>query len=182
MPESRKQFITTNNDLPTRCDASGSVLGSACNVLLRVRFGKVLYRVTFIVLENMSCPVLVGTKLLNRHVDSIRCRKGIVELTCDNIPILGHHCSGALWRNPDKNFLEYHEYATLEDGSKVRTGVDNGLTSIRLASSCVLQPNSQTQFLVTSRMKGIIVTETNGSLSFKYGIRAMNIFHEVQEH
>ena len=66
MPEGWKQFITTNKDLPTLCDASGNVLGSACEVLLRVRFGNALYRVTFIVVDNLSCPVLVGTKFLNR--------------------------------------------------------------------------------------------------------------------
>ena len=67
-----------------------------------------------------------------------------------------------------KNFVEYQEYATFEDGSKVRTGVSNGLTSIRRASSWVLQPNSQTQVLVSSRMKRIIVTEPTGYFYVKY--------------
>ena len=76
---------------------------------MRVRFGNVLYRGTFIDSDSLFCPVLVGTKFLNRDVDAIRCHKGIVEFTGDNIPILGHHGSGEFWRNPDKNFVEYHE-------------------------------------------------------------------------
>ena len=107
LPEGWKQFITTNKDLPTLCDASGNVLASASEVLLRFRFVNAFYRVTFIVVDNLSCPVLVGTKFLNRHVDAIRCRKGIVEFTGDTIPILGNHCPGELWRNPDKNVVEY---------------------------------------------------------------------------
>ena len=83
--------------------------------------------------------------------------------------------------NPDKNVVENQEYATLENGPKVRTDVDNGLTSIRLASSCFLQPNSKTQVLVSSRMMGLIVTEPKGPLFVKYGFRAMNSDHEVRE-
>ena len=78
LPEGWKDFITTNKDLPTLCDASGHVLDTASEVLLRVWFGNALYRGTFIVMEKLSCPVFLGTKFLNRHVDAINFRKGTV--------------------------------------------------------------------------------------------------------
>ena len=47
--------------------------------------------------------------------------------------------------------------------------------------SCSPQPNSQTQVLVTSRMKGLIVNELKCSLSTKLGIRVMKSVHEAME-
>ena len=181
LPEAWNEFITTNKDLPTLCEASGHVLDTASEMLLRVRFGNALYRVTFIVVDKLSCPVLLGTKFFNRHVDAINCRKGTVQFTGDTIPILGHHAPGELWQDPDRNVSECQDFATLEDGTRVKTGCDHGLTFIRLSMSFTLQPNSQTQMLVTSRMKGLVVTEQKGSISTKLGIRFMNSVHEVME-
>ena len=69
----------------------------------------------------------------------------------------------------------------MEDGTRVKIGRDNGLTSIRLSMSCNLQLNSQTQVLVTSRMKGLIVTEPKGSFLTKLSIIVINSVHEVLE-
>ena len=181
LPKGWQDYVTTNKDLPTLCDASGHVLSTTSEVLLRVRFGNALYRVTFVVVDKLSCPVLLGTRFLNRHCDAIHCRKGTVAFTGDVLPILGRHAPGQPWQDPDRNVIEYHEYVTLQDGTTVRTGKDNGLTSIKLASQCVLPPTSQTQVLVTTRMRGLIVTEPKGSLSAKFHVRAMNSVHEVQE-
>ena len=45
-------------------------------------------------METLSCPVLVGSKFLNRHFDAIRRRKRIVEFTGDTLPIIGNHAPG----------------------------------------------------------------------------------------
>ena len=77
--------------------------------------------------------------------------------------------------------VEYHEYATWEDGAKVRTGREEKLTSISLANSCVLKPHSQTHVLVTTRLKGPIITEPKSALATKFGVRAMKNVNEVLE-
>ena len=121
LPTGWQKYVTTNKDMLTLCDASGHVLRTACEVLLCVRFGKTLYRVTFVVVDKLSCPVLLGTRFLNRHVDAIHCRKGIVQFTADVLPILGRHAPGQHWQDPDRQVIEYKEYVTLEDGTTVRT-------------------------------------------------------------
>ena len=181
LPEGWKKFITANKDLPTLCDATGHVLDTPYEVLLRVRFGNALYRVAFIVAEKLSCPVLLGTRFLNAHVDAINCRKGTVAFTGDTLPILGHHAPGERWFDPDKRIVEFQEYTTMEDGTKVKIGREKTMTHIRLANACDLKPHSQTTVLVTTRMKGLIVTEPKASLAHKFGVRIMNSVHEVTE-
>ena len=179
LPEGWRDLIATNKDLRTLCDASDHVLYTTSEILLRVRFINSFYRVTFIVLEKLSYPFFLRTKFLNRHIDAYRCRKGTVQFTGDTLSIFGNQALGELWRDRNRHVSEFQDFATLEDGKRVKTGYDNWLNSVLLAMSCTLPPNSQNQVLVTSHNKGLIVIEPKGSISTKLGIRVMNNFHEV---
>ena len=116
LPEGWKNFIAKKNNLPKLCDASGHVLDIASRVLWRVRFGNALYRLTFIVVEKLSLPVLPGTKFLNRHVDAINCRKSMVQFTGGTLPIVGHHAPGDLWRDPDRQVSEFQDFRPWKTG------------------------------------------------------------------
>lgn len=46
-----------------------------------VCFDNALYRVNLYVVENLTCPELVGTKFANSHIKEIWYRKGLVVFT-----------------------------------------------------------------------------------------------------
>ena len=89
LPPGWEQYVTTSKDLPILGDAGGHALNIQHEVVLRVRFGNSMYRVSFLVAEKLSVPIILGTQFTNRHVDAIRCILGRVDFAHDSIPILG---------------------------------------------------------------------------------------------
>lgn len=55
---------------------------------LWVRFGNTPYHMCFFVLSNLSCPVLLGTQLMNRNVEAIWFIQHTVPFTRAQVPIV----------------------------------------------------------------------------------------------
>jgi len=172
LPEGWERYVTTNRDLPTL-----GALQCRHEVLLRVRFGNALYRVKFLVVDNLACPLLLGTKFTNLHVEAIWCIRGRVQFTQDTLPIIGRGDATEPW---SEQKARISERATLETGEQVKVGDETAtLTRIRLARRLVIPPQSQAKVEVTTLLQGLIVTEPKHDVSDQYNVRVMNSVHEV---
>ena len=74
-------WLTKDTVLPTLGDANGRTLRLLGEIVLRIRFGNTAYRVPFNVAEKLAVEVIVGTRFMNRYVDSIECRNQTIRLT-----------------------------------------------------------------------------------------------------
>jgi len=131
LPQGWEAYVTCSGALPELGDAGGHRIKLTHEVILRVRFGNSLYRVAFLVAEKLSVPTILGTQFANRHVDAIRCIRGVVEFTRDSVPIIGHGSADKPWTSQDARIRQrelLHEEAQKHDDSGV-------LTRIRLAKS-----------------------------------------------
>ena len=177
LPDNWQDYITVDRALPRLGDANGNALSVCHEVLLRVRFGNALYRVPFLVVENLSCPVLLGTRFANRHIEAIWCRRGKVEFTQDVLPIIGTGKKLIPW---ESHRSTEHERATLRGGKSASIGDETAtLTRIRLIERVVIPASTQVRAHVSTLLQGLIVTEPKHDLSRRYGVRVMNSVHEV---
>ena len=176
LPPGWKGFVTGSTDLPALGDAGGHALNTLHEVLLRVRFGNALYRVSFLVVEKLAVPVVLGTQFTNRHVDAIRCIRGKVEFTRDTLPIIGHGAIDDPWSDSKARYVEtgskHKDEAAEHDESHL-------LTRIRLAKPLLIPAHTQKKALATTLLEGVIVTEPKHSVMQRYGVRVMNSVHEV---
>ena len=78
LPEGWQSFVVNDGPLPVIGDANGRAMSVVGKVSLRVRFGLALYRMEFIVVENLLYPVLLGIAFANKHIEAIWCIKGYV--------------------------------------------------------------------------------------------------------
>ena len=177
LPSGWERFVTSTKELPALGDAGGHALKITHEVLLRVRFGNALYRVTFLVVDKLAIPVLLGTQFTNRHVDAIRCIRGRIDFTRDSLPIIGRGDRSQPWR---EDGVRIAERTKLASGEEVTVGDESHtLTRIRLCRPCLIPPFTQKKAQVITLLQGLIVTEPKQSVSEKYGVRVMNSVHEV---
>lgn len=171
LPSGWRSCVIPDAELPDIGDANGNPLPVLTAVWLRVRFGNAQYKVPFLVVENLACPMLVGTHFTNRHVDAIWCRLGRIQFTRATLPILGRGTKAEPW-NPEKS-----------DDPALRppppTDESASLTGIRLARPVSIAPYTQVKAYVTTNMGGIIVTEPKHSLFQRHKVRIMNGVHDV---
>ena len=178
LPADWQAHITGNTNLPALGDASGNLLSATHEVLLRVRFANAVYRIPFVVVEKLTCPVLVGTQFLNEHVRAIRCIEQRIEFTQDTIPILGSGSRHTPWRDLRQR-LAARVHLTSDDNQ----ADDNTVTTvsrIRLTRAITLAPMSQTKAQVTTQLEGLIITEPKGDLATKRKVRVMNSVHDTR--
>ena len=141
LPKDWSDYITVDRALPRLGDANGRSLQVSYEVLLRVRLGNALYRVPFLVVENLSCPVLLGTRFANQHIEAIWCRKGKIEFTQDILPIIG---SGKKTKPWEDGRATISERAMLQNGETVSLGDETALlTKIRLTKRLYIPAKTQ---------------------------------------
>ena len=91
-PEDWQRFPVYDPKLPEIGDANGNLIHIEAVVQLSVRLGNMIYRVPFLVAEQLAVVALLGTSFMNKHVDHIWCRSQEIDLHqgC-TIPILQAH-------------------------------------------------------------------------------------------
>ena len=72
-------WLTKDAVLPMLGDANGRPLRLLGEIVLRIRFGNVTYRVPFIVADKLAVEVIVGTRFMNRYVNAIECRNQTIR-------------------------------------------------------------------------------------------------------
>ena len=92
LPEDWQRFLFEDSKQPKLGDANGNLIHIEAVVHLSVRLGNAIYRVPFLVAEQLAVAALLGTSFMNRHVDHICCRSQEIDLHqgC-TIPILQAH-------------------------------------------------------------------------------------------
>lgn len=75
-PLDLKRCFIRSAPLPNLRDANGNPQHFQQTVTLRVPFRDALHRVSFLVGDRLSCPVVVAIQLLNQHIESISCTQG----------------------------------------------------------------------------------------------------------
>ena len=91
-PEDLQRFLVEDPNLPELGDANRNLIHIEAVVQLSVRLGITIYRVTFLVAEQLAVAALLGASFMNKHVDHICCRSQEIDLHegC-TIPILQTH-------------------------------------------------------------------------------------------
>ena len=177
LPPGWEECVTSRRSFPPLGDAGGHALKISREVLLRVRFGNALYRVSFLVAETLAVPVVLGTQFMNRHIDAIRCIAGRIDFTGDTLPIIGRGDRDKPWNESNARIVER---VTLANGQKAKLGDESSkLTHIRLARAVHLPPYTQCKAHALTLLEGLIVTEPKHSVVERYGVRVMNSVHEV---
>ena len=88
LPQLWENYRIPDASVPALGDANGNRLRLLGQVVLRVRFGSAMYRVSFLVAERLAVSVIIGTAFMNRHIRGIMCMDGEIKLTRATIPIL----------------------------------------------------------------------------------------------
>ena len=92
LPGDWQKFLVEDPKLPQLGDANGNLIYIEAVVHLSVRLGNTIYRVPFLIAEQLAVADLLGTSFMNKHVDHICCRSQEIDLHqgC-TIPILQAH-------------------------------------------------------------------------------------------
>ena len=98
LPHDWQQYIRDDVELPNLGDANGKQLKLTHLVKLRVRFHNAVYPIEFLIADHLSCPMIIGTHFLNKHVDAIWCRQGRLQLTHDTVQLIGHGTRENPWQ------------------------------------------------------------------------------------
>lgn len=134
--------------LPNLVDANGNPI--PVRHVMRLRLVTTLFHVPFVVVDSLSCALVLGTQFLNRHVDAIFCLERVIKIRDDMIPIIDTGTKEAPWvANP----------------ARVGTSSKYDLTAnhIRFRRPLTLAPFSQTKARVITRVNGLIHTEPKRS-------------------
>ena len=91
LPQVWKNCRIPDASVPALGDANGNRLRLLGQVVLHVRFGSAMYRVSFLVAERLAVIVIIVTAFMNRHLRGIMCMDGEIKLTRATIPILSRH-------------------------------------------------------------------------------------------
>ena len=119
----RESFLThgwqknllTDVALPSLGDANGNRIPFSCFVELRLRFGNLVYRMTFYVCKRLKVSMISGKPSMNRHVRAIRCMEQYIELARGGKLLLlaqgnsSQELPGMMKHGVDNNFEEYIE-------------------------------------------------------------------------
>lgn len=81
LPKNLKNYVLTEEQLTAVWDTKGNPLIIHNFGELPVLFGTDLYRILFLVVDNISAPIIVVIKFLDRHVEDMWCIQGLRQLT-----------------------------------------------------------------------------------------------------
>ena len=83
LPEDLQKFLVAALELSELGDANGNLIDIEAVVHLSVRLGNTIYRVPFLIAEQLAVAALLGTSFLNKHVDHICRRSQEIDPTRD---------------------------------------------------------------------------------------------------
>ena len=103
LPEDWQRFLVEDPKLPELGDANGNLIHIEAVADLSVRLGNTIYRVPFLIAEQLAVAALLGTSFMNKHVDHICCGSQEIDLHrgC-TIPILQAHRGYQTEPNPSR--------------------------------------------------------------------------------
>ena len=92
LPEDWQRFLVEEPKLPEISDANGNQIHIEAVVHLPVPVGNTIYRVPFLIAEQLAVAAFLGTSFMNKDVDHICCRSQEIDFHqgCA-IPILKAH-------------------------------------------------------------------------------------------
>ena len=71
LPKDLQRFIVEDPKLPELGDANGNLMNIDAIVHLSVRLGNTIYRVPFLIAEQLAVAALLGISFMQKHVDHI---------------------------------------------------------------------------------------------------------------
>lgn len=172
LPHDWHQHLLTDVQLPNVKDANGNSLAINHAVQLKVRFGSQLFQSPFLVADKLSCPLIVGTLFLTKHVDAIWCKRGRVQFNKFTVPLIGSGDSQSPWK-------EYKPFEDADPDARPMASDQSTYARIRLNTRIVIPPYTQVKADVKCSLGGLILVEPKHSVFQRYTIRAMNGVHEV---
>ena len=90
-----ERYVVRNETVPRLDDANGRPLPLLGLAVIRARFGNLLFHMPFVIADSLAVDVIIGTRLMNQHVDAIECRRQCVKLHRDCVlPILSRNYDG----------------------------------------------------------------------------------------
>ena len=176
LPQGWENYRIPDASMPALGDANGSRLRLRGQVVMRVRFGSAMYRVSFLITERLAFSVVIGTAFMNRHVRGIMCMDGEIRLTRATIPILSRH-------DGRKPYVEAKSSSTeTTDGTSVRPDADNVNRphTVKLAKFVNVPPLSQVAVPVRTETSGILFLQPKHSVLARHNVRTANGVADVK--
>ena len=167
-----ERYLVKNETVPRLGDASGRPLRLRGVMLIRARFGNSLYHLPFVVAESLAVDVIIGTRFMNQHVESIKCRRQCVKLHRGSVPpILARQSDGTFTRiSPVDKRLQGD---TEESKTRPRNHEGNTFNrahTVRLTKSVTIPPMSQMAVPVVFTAAGLVYVEPKAAIQQRHRV------------
>ena len=166
LPQGWENYRIPDASVPALGDANGKRLRLLGQVVLRVRFGSAMYRVSFLVAERLAVSAIIGTAFMNCHVRGIMCMDGNIKLTRATISIVSRH-------HGRKPYVEAKSPSTeTPDGPPLHQGADNVNRphTVKLAKFVTIPPLSQVAVPVRTEASGLVFLEAKHSVFARHNV------------
>ena len=176
LPQGCENYRIPDASVPALVDANGNRLRLLSQVVLRVRFGSAMYKVSFLGAKRLAVSVIIGTAFMNRHARRIMCMDGEIKLTRATIPILS-------WHHGRKPYVEAKSPSTeTPDGPPVHQGAGNVNRphTVKLAKFVTVPPVSQVAVPVQTEASGLVFLEPKHSVFARHNVHTANGVAEVK--
>ena len=166
-----------NETVPRLGDANGPPLRLLGVALIRVRFGKSLFHIPFVVADSLTVDVIIGTRFMNQHVDAIECGRQCVKLHRGYfLPILASNHDGTFTKtNSVARRKDENETNELEDQPKTAgCNTFNQAHTVRLTKGITIPPMSQMAASVVSTAASLVYLEPKAAIQQRHRVRTAN--------
>ena len=181
LPPGWEQHVVDDPEVPVLGGAESSQLKISGIINLVVRFKNTLFRLPFVICDNLVVDVILGTTFLNTHVGSIDVENQRINFRNKrgSVPILSSNVGDET--TPDGKTLPNKKPKNLPRKQRKDVTPDVHDTHvIRLAQRLVIPPMTQAFVNVTTTASGLVYSEPKPSLQDRYGLRIANGIHETE--
>ena len=134
LPKGWKAYAAQTGNIPQLADANGNPLRITGRIKLLIQLGRKLLDAEFFVAPKLAVPVILGTGIMNSHVEAIRCRAQRIDVhDGGSIAIL-------LMQNVSKMNNSSSSCYIHDSSPSQGTDLDHQSNRIRLAREITLPP------------------------------------------
>ena len=161
-----ERYLVKNETVPRLCDANGRPLRLRGVMFIRARIGNSLYHHPFIIAESLAVDVIIGTRFMNQHVDSIECRRQCIKLHRGSVlPMLARQSDGTFPRASPMSKRTQGDTDESERRPKNHEGnTFNQAHTVRLTEIVTIPPMSQMAVHVVSTAPGLVYPEPKAAM------------------
>ena len=172
LPKGWKTYAAQTGNIPQLADANGNPLRITGRIKLLIQLGRKVLDAEFFVAPKLAVPVILGTSIMNSHVDAIRCRAQRIDV----------HDGGSIAILLMQNVSKLNNSSSCyvhEPNPSQGTDLDHQSNRIRLAREITIPPMSQLTASVVCAGGGLSLLEAKEKLFHRQRISMSNGIAEI---